>query len=51
MAILKKAYMLIFRSQLNVSQAMRRIADELKQTPEILKLLNFIASSQRGIVR
>ncbi|MCK4272895.1 acyl-ACP--UDP-N-acetylglucosamine O-acyltransferase [bacterium] len=51
MAVLKKAYVLIFRSKLNVSQAMGRIADELKQTPEILKLLNFIASSQRGIVR
>jgi len=51
MAILKKAYVLLFRNNLNVSQAVKRIADELPQTPEIEEILNFVAHSQRGIVR
>lgn len=50
-AILKKAYFLLFRSNLNVSQAVKCIAGELPQTPEVAKILNFLAHSKRGIVR
>jgi UDP-N-acetylglucosamine acyltransferase len=49
-ATLKKAYSLLFNSNLNISQALKRISDELPQTPEIEKILSFVANSQRGIV-
>lgn len=48
---LKKAYRLIYRSGLNLTQAVERIRDELEQTPEIESLLEFIGSSQRGLTR
>jgi UDP-N-acetylglucosamine acyltransferase len=47
---LKKAYKLLFRSNLNVSQAIEKIS-QLPQTQEIGVLLQFIANSQRGIIR
>ena len=50
-AILKKAYSLLFRSNLNISEAMKRISSELPQVPEIQNLLGFVADSKRGIVR
>lgn len=49
-ATLKKAYSLLFNSNLNISQALKRISDELPQTPEIKKILSFVGNSQRGIV-
>lgn len=46
------AYVLIYRSKLNVTQAVRRIqADEnLMAFPEVRNILEFIAGSQRGIM-
>ncbi|MCX7712269.1 MAG: acyl-ACP--UDP-N-acetylglucosamine O-acyltransferase [Chthoniobacterales bacterium] len=49
--LLREAYRLLYRANLNVSQALERIRDELEQTPEISALLHFIESSQRGIIR
>jgi UDP-N-acetylglucosamine acyltransferase len=46
---LKKAYTLIFRSNLNVSQAVERIKSDLPGLPEILHLVEFIETSERGI--
>jgi len=50
-ATLKKAYRLIFRSKLNVSQAVERIQAELKPSPHLEHLLNFINNCERGIAK
>ena len=47
---LAKAFELLYRSNLNVSQAVARIKEELSSIPEIQNLLGFIASSKRGII-
>ena len=48
--LLEKAYTLIYRSNLNVSQAVARIKQEVEMAPEVSALLNFIATSKRGII-
>ncbi len=47
-AELKRAYRLFFRSELNVSQAIEQARAELKQIPEVLALVNFLETSERG---
>jgi len=47
--VLKEAYKLIFRSNLNVSQALERIKTDLPRIPEIKHLIEFIETSERGI--
>jgi len=49
-ALLDKAYALIYQSNLNVSQAVERIKSELDQISEIRNVLAFIAASKRGII-
>jgi UDP-N-acetylglucosamine acyltransferase len=46
---LKRAYRLVFRSELNVSQAMERARAELAPVAEVEHFLRFIEESQRGI--
>ena len=46
---LKRAYRLVFRSELNVSQALQRARAELQQFPEVIAFLTFIEESERGI--
>ena len=46
---LKRAYRLFFNSDLNLSQAQERARQELPSIPEVALLLEFVASSQRGI--
>jgi UDP-N-acetylglucosamine acyltransferase len=48
---LKRAYRILYRSQLNVSQALDRILRDLKPYPEIHEFVEFVRSSERGIVR
>jgi UDP-N-acetylglucosamine acyltransferase len=48
--LIDKAYRLLYRSGLNVSQAVARIREELDLIPEIQVLLDFISSSKRGII-
>lgn len=48
--LIDKAYRILYRSNLNVSQAVDQITRELEHTPEIQALLDFIASSKRGII-
>lgn len=48
--LLEQAYTLIYRSNLNVSQAVARIKQEVELIPEVSTLLNFIATSKRGII-
>ena len=46
---LKRAYRLVFRSELYVSQAMERARAELAPVAEVEHFLRFIEESQRGI--
>jgi UDP-N-acetylglucosamine acyltransferase len=48
---LQKAFRLLTRSGLNTSQAVERIAAEVPATPEVSKLLEFIATSKRGFIK
>ena len=48
--LIDKAYILIYQSNLNVSQAVVRIKNELEQIPEIKNIIDFIAQSKRGII-
>ncbi len=48
---LKKAYRILFRSDLNTSTALQRIKDELESTSSIQQLIQFIENSERGILR
>ncbi|HET7450313.1 MAG TPA: acyl-ACP--UDP-N-acetylglucosamine O-acyltransferase [Gaiellaceae bacterium] len=46
---LKRAYRLLFRSDLNVSQALGRARAELEMLPEVEHFLTFVEESQRGV--
>jgi UDP-N-acetylglucosamine acyltransferase len=48
---IKKAYRLLYRSGLNVSQALERIASDCRLSRHIEDLMAFIRRSERGIVR
>lgn len=48
---LRKAYGLLYRSNLNVSQAVEEIRDEIDPCPEVQLLLQFLEASSRGIVK
>lgn len=48
---LKKAYRILFRSGLNVTQALERIAADCRLSSHIEDLMAFIRRSDRGIVR
>lgn len=44
------AFRLLYRSNLNVSQAVARIKEEVELLPEIQSVLDFIQKSKRGII-
>ncbi len=46
---LKRAYRLLFRSELNLAQAIERVMAEVEQIPEVIQLVQFVESSQRGV--
>lgn len=48
---LQNMFRLLTRSKLNTSQAVERIRAEVPQTKEVLEVLEFLASSSRGIVK
>ncbi|MDZ7292372.1 MAG: acyl-ACP--UDP-N-acetylglucosamine O-acyltransferase [candidate division KSB1 bacterium] len=50
MLALKRAYKLLYKSKLNVSQAIQRIREECELTPEVQNVLAFIEKSERGII-
>jgi UDP-N-acetylglucosamine acyltransferase len=50
LADLKHAYQLIYNSDLNTSQALTRIREEMDLTPEVKHVIDFIESSERGII-
>jgi UDP-N-acetylglucosamine acyltransferase len=47
---LKRAYRLLFRSDLNVTQAIEQAQTELEPLPEVKELLRFVEASERGVV-
>lgn len=48
--LLEKAYHLLYRSNLNVSQAVAGIKQDLELVPEVQKIIDFIDHSGRGII-
>jgi UDP-N-acetylglucosamine acyltransferase len=48
---IKEAYRLIYRSALNLQQAVEQIRSDLPETPEVAQLVAFVTSSPRGIVK
>jgi UDP-N-acetylglucosamine acyltransferase len=48
---IKEAFRLIYRSKYNTRQAIEAIRNELRQTEEIMQILEFIEKSERGIIR
>jgi UDP-N-acetylglucosamine acyltransferase len=48
---LKQAHRLLFRSEINVGEALARIEAELPDMPEIRHLVGFYRSSNRGVTR
>jgi UDP-N-acetylglucosamine acyltransferase len=47
---LKRAYRLLFRSDLNVTQAIERAQTEIGSLPEVQELIRFVEASERGVV-
>src|SRR5438045_7206947 len=45
---LKRAYRLLFRSDLNISQAMEQVQNDLEPLPEVRELVRFVEGSERG---
>jgi UDP-N-acetylglucosamine acyltransferase len=50
-ALVKKAFKLLYREGLSTRQAMEKIHVELPKTPEIERLIKFIETSERGILK
>jgi UDP-N-acetylglucosamine acyltransferase len=48
---LKEAYRILYRSNLNTKQALEELAHSFPDSGEIKKLIRFIETSQRGIIR
>jgi UDP-N-acetylglucosamine acyltransferase len=49
--VLKRAYKVIFRSNLTLKEALKALREDFPQLPEIKHLIEFLGASQRGIVR
>ena len=47
---LKRAYRLLFRSDLNITQAIERVQNEIEGLPEVGELIRFLEASERGVV-
>ena len=49
--IIKDAFRILYRSDLNTAQALPRLAEEFTGQPEIQQLIDFVRESKRGIIR
>jgi UDP-N-acetylglucosamine acyltransferase len=47
---LKREYRLLFRSEMNVTQAIERAQGEIEPLPEVQELIRFVEASERGVV-
>ena len=50
LAVLKRAYKLLFKSKLNVTQALGRIRETVEMIPEVRNVVEFVEKSERGII-
>lgn len=50
MMSIKRAYKTLFKSKLNVSQALAKIRENGETTPEVRNVIEFIEKSERGII-
>jgi UDP-N-acetylglucosamine acyltransferase len=48
---LHHAFHLLLSAKLNTTQAIERIRDEIKDSPEVEELVRFVEASQRGVVK
>ena len=48
--LIKKAYKYIYRSKLNMQDAVLAIKENLNQSEEIINIINFVKESERGII-
>ena len=48
---MRRVYKLIYRSKLNVSQAVNQIESTMEIIPEIQEIIEFIKASERGIIK
>ena len=48
---LQKAFRLLTRSGLNTTQAIERIRAEVPPAPEVDELIDFIRTSERGVIK
>jgi UDP-N-acetylglucosamine acyltransferase len=48
---LHHAFRLLLSSKLNTTQALEKIREEIQDSPEVDELVNFIESSERGVVK
>ena len=51
LSLLKKTYRIFFRIGLTVTEAVERARAEVEQVPEVVKFIEFIKSSERGVTR
>ena len=51
LAELRRAFRILFRSNLNTTQALEKIADEDFESPEVATLVEFVRNSEHGIVK
>ncbi len=47
---IKNIYHIFFRSGLNTGNALKKIKDEVEQTPEVKEFVEFVESSERGVL-
>ena len=47
---LKRVYRLFFRSELNITQALERVQQEMNNSEEVSELIRFLEASGRGVV-
>jgi UDP-N-acetylglucosamine acyltransferase len=50
-AAIERAYRLLLRSRLNTSQALERMRAELADSPDVMDLVRFIESAERGLTK
>ncbi|HYK38403.1 MAG TPA: hypothetical protein VEU98_00155, partial [Candidatus Eremiobacteraceae bacterium] len=48
---LQKAFRLLLRSKLNTSQALAKMREQLADSPDVIELVQFIETAERGIVK
>lgn len=51
LTMLKKTYRIFFRIGITVNEAIERVRAEVEQVPEVVKFIDFIKSSERGVTR